>query len=141
MTRRKPTAAARAKPPSPAPAQPAAQIISFSEVRLARRLGTYREKLDKVLRTNKRAIGRLYASGTLFTRVGTRAGRDLLLAHEHLLRVVGLVERLSDTGDVPAPRKSSEVDAIFDELDTLLERTTQLTEHTAAMIDELKREE
>jgi hypothetical protein len=51
-----------------------------------------------------------------------------------------LVERLSDQGDVPAPRKSDEVDSIFDELDTLLERTTQLTEHTAAMIDELKRE-
>ncbi len=118
----------------------AAQIFSFAEAKLARRLGTYREKLDRVLRTNKRAIGRLYSSGTLFTKVGTRAGRDLLLAHEHLLRVVGLVERLSDTGDVPAPRKSAEVDAIFDELDTLLERTTQLTEHTAAMIDELKRE-
>lgn len=118
----------------------AAQIISFTEARLARRLSTYQEKLDRVLRTNRRAIGRLYASGALFTQVGTRAGRDLLLAHEHLLRVVGLVERLSDTGDVPAPRKTSEVDSIFDELDTLLERTTHLTEHTAAMIDELKRE-
>jgi len=128
MPRRKPAAVAQA------------QIISFAEVRLARRLGTYREKLDRVLRTNKRAVGRLYSSGTLFTKVGTRAGRDLLLAHEHLLRVVGLVERLSDTGDVPAPRKSTEVDSIFDELDTLLERTTALTEHTAAMIDELKRE-
>ena len=64
----------------------------------------------------------------------------LLLAHEHLLRVMGLVERLGDTGDVPAPRKSTEVGAIFDELDTLLERTTALTEHTAAMIDELRRE-
>ena len=122
------------------PAAATAQIISFAEVRLARRLGTYREKLDRVIKSNKRAIGRLYSSGTLFTKVGTRAGRDLLLAHEHLLRVVGLVERLSDTGDVPAPRKGAEVDAIFNELDTLLERTTQLTEHTAAMIDELKRE-
>ncbi len=118
----------------------AAQIFSFAEARLAQRLGMYREKLDRVLRTNKRAVGRLYSSGSLFTKMGTRAGRDLLLAHEHLLRVVGLVERLSDTGDVPAPRKIAEIDAIFDELDTLLERTTQLTEHTAAMIDQLKRE-
>ena len=131
MPRRK-TATARVEPGA------TAQVISLAEVKLARRLGNYREKLDKVLRTNQRAIGRLYSSGTLFTKVGSRAGRDLLLAHEHLIRVVGLIERLSDTGDVPAPRKATEVDSIFTELDTLLERTTQLSEHTATMIDDLK---
>lgn len=131
MPRRK-TATARVELAEPA------QVISFAEVKLARRLGNYREKLDKVLRTNKRAIGRLYSSGTLFTKAGSRAGRDLLLAHEHLIRVVGLIERLSDTGDVPAPRKTNEVDSIFSELDTLLERTAALSEHTATMIDGLK---
>jgi hypothetical protein len=117
-----------------------AEVVSLSELRLARKLKTYRERLDRVLKANKRAVGRLYVSGAMFTRDGTRAGRDLLLAHEHLLRVVGLLDRLSHQGDVPAPRRASEVDDIVHELDTLLERTTELTESTAVMLDQLQRD-
>jgi hypothetical protein len=115
--------------------------VSLSDVRHSRRLTTYREKLDRVLRTNKRSIGRLYTSGALFTRLGTRAGRDLLLAHEHLLRVVALLDRLSHQGDVPAPRAAEEVDSIFNELDTLLDRTSDLTAHTSEILGELREDE
>jgi hypothetical protein len=79
----------------------------------------------------------LFTTGLLFTKNGTRAGRDLLLAHEHLLRVVSLVERLTNAGDVPAPRKASEVEAIFVELDTLLDRTNELTNHTGQLLEQL----
>jgi hypothetical protein len=115
-----------------------AEVVSLSEARLSRRLTTYGDRLDRALRSNRRAIGKLYVSGLLFTKQGTRAGRDLLLAHEHLLRVVALLNRLRHEGDVPAPRKASEVDAVFSELDTLLERTSELTEHTAVLLDGLK---
>ena len=124
-----------------ATATPLAELVSLSDVRHTRRLETYREKLDRVLRTNKRSIGRLYTSGALFTRLGTRAGRDLLLAHEHLLRVVALLDRLSHQGDVPAPRAADEVDSIFTELDTLLDRTSDLTAHTSEILGELKDDE
>lgn len=117
-----------------------AQVVNLSEVRLDRRLLLYRLKIDHVLRSNRRAIGRLYTTGALFTKVGTRAGRDLLTAHEHLLRVVGLIERLSHQGDVPPPRKPAEVDAVFLELDTLLQRTAELTEQTGELLGELKKE-
>lgn len=119
---------------------PKAEVFSLAEARLARRLTTYRDRLDRVLRSNRRAIGKLYASGSLFTKVGTRAGRDLLTAHEHLLRVVTLLDRMGDDGDVPAPRSAKEVDAIFTELDTLLDRTGELSEQTSELLGELKPE-
>jgi hypothetical protein len=112
-----------------------AEVVDLTDVRLSRRLGIYRERLDEVLATNKEAVGRLYRSGALFTRVGTRAGRDLLLAHDHLLKVVGLLDRLAHHGDVPAPRRADEVDAIFSELDTLLDRTQELSGHTQKLLE------
>ncbi|MFO0600791.1 MAG: hypothetical protein U0228_36110 [Myxococcaceae bacterium] len=128
----------------PKPARPSAptasKVVNLHDARLSRRVDAYRGRLDRVLKANKRAITRLFGTGLLFTRHGTRAGRDLLLAHEHLLRVVSLVDRLQNEGDVPAPRKSSEVDAIFEELEQLLDRTSELTEHTATLLDELGRD-
>ncbi len=116
---------------------PAAEVVNLHDARLSRRVDAYRARLDRVLTANKRAVTRLFSTGLIFTKHGTRAGRDLLLAHEHLLRVVSLVDRLGNEGDVPAPRKPEEVDAIFVELDTLLDRTSDLTEHTADLLEEL----
>lgn len=115
-----------------------AEVFSFAEARLAKRLSSYRQRLDLVLRSNRRAIGTLYTSGSLFTKVGTRAGRDLLTAHEHLLRVVALLDQLEHTGDVPAPTSAKEVEAIFAELDTLLTRTGELTQQTQELVADLK---
>src|SRR3954469_10209941 len=64
------------------PMQPA--VVSLEEARLHRRLRAYRERLDNVLTANQHAITRLFQTGRLFTREGTKAGRDLLLAHQHL---------------------------------------------------------
>ncbi len=116
---------------------PVAEVVSLHDARLSRRVDAYRARLDRVLKANKRAVTKLISTGLIFTKHGTRAGRDLLLAHEHLLRVVALVDRLGNEGDVPAPRKPEEVDAIFLELDTLLDRTSELTEHTAQLLEEL----
>lgn len=119
------------------PALRIAEVVNLHDARLSRRVESYRGRLDRVLKGNKKAITRLFATGLLFTRHGTRAGRDLLLAHEHLLRVVGLIDRLQNEGDVPAPRKPEEVDAIFAELEQLLDRTSELTAHTAELLEEL----
>lgn len=116
---------------------PAGEIVNIDDARLSRRVEAYRERLNHVLHENKGAVGRLYATGLMFTKQGARAGRDLLFAHEHLLRVVGLVDRLSNDGDVPAPRRPEEIEAIIVELDTLLGRTSELTQHTAHLLEEL----
>ncbi len=114
-----------------------AEVVNLHDARLTRRVEEYRARLDRVLKANKRAVTRLFSTGMLFTRHGTRAGRDLLLAHEHLLRVMTLLDRLANEGDVPPPRREEEVDAIFIELDTLLDRTGELTEQTAQLLEEL----
>ncbi len=119
---------------------PVAEVVSLHDARHSRRLETYKARLDRVIKGNRRAITRLFSTGMLFTKLGTRAGRDLLAAHEHLLRVVTLLERMGNEGDVPAPRKPDEVDAVYAELDTLLDRTSELTEQTARHLDELKKE-
>jgi hypothetical protein len=118
-------------------AVPVAEVVNLHDARLSRRVDAYRARLDRVLKANKRAVTRLFSTGLIFTKHGTRAGRDLLLAHEHLLRVMTLVDRLGNEGDVPPPRRAEEIDAIFFELDTLLDRTSELTEHTAALLEEL----
>lgn len=123
------------------PALKVAEVVNLHDARLSRRVETYRGRLDRVLKANKKAITRLFATGMLFTRHGTRAGRDLLLAHEHLLRVVSLLDRLQNEGDVPAPRKAEDVDAIFKELEELLDRTSELTASTADLLEELNKPE
>ena len=115
------------------------QVVNLSEARVGRRLDVYRNRLNTVLASNKLAIGKLYSTGVLFTREGTRAGRELLVAHEHLLRVMRLIDRLSGDGDVPAPKKQQHVESVFSELDLLLERTQELTDRTGEVIELLKR--
>lgn len=116
------------------------KVVLLTDLRVARRLRDYREKLKRGLTYNRRAIGRLYTSGTLFTREGTRAGRDLLTAHEHLLRVVALLDRMEHVGDVPAPSSEREVNAVFAELDTLLEQTESLNDRTGEVLAALKKD-
>lgn len=118
-------------------AVPVAEVVYLHDARLFRRVQGYSVRLERVLKANKRAVTRLFSTGLMFTKHGTRAGRDLLLAHEHLLRVVGLIDRLGNEGDVPAPRRAQEIDAIFFELDELLDRTSELTEQTAKLLEEL----
>jgi hypothetical protein len=115
------------------------QVVNLSEARVGRRLDVYRHRLESVLASNKLAIGKLYSTGVLFTREGTRAGRELLVAHEHLLRVMRLIDRLAGEGDVPPPKKASSVEAVFQELDLLLERTQELSDRTGEVIELLKR--
>jgi hypothetical protein len=121
-------------------ALPVAEVVSLHDARLSKRVDAYRARLERVLTSNKRAVTRLFSTGLLFTKHGTRAGRDLLLAHEHLLRVVTLVDRLGNEGDVPAPRRQAELDAVFQELDTLLDRTSDLTEQTAGLLEQLRKD-
>jgi hypothetical protein len=117
-----------------------AKVILLTDLRVARRLRDYREKLKRGITYNRRAIGKLYVSGTLFTKAGTRAGRDLLTAHEHLLRVLSLLDRMEHVGDVPAPHSEREVSAVFHELDTLLGQTETLNDRTGEVLAALKKD-
>jgi hypothetical protein len=113
--------------------------LDLAEARARSRHEEYQDRLTQVLADNKRSIGRLYSSGGLFTKEGTRAGRDLLLAHQHLLKVVGLLDRLAHQGDVPAPLSAAGMAEVYAELDTLFSRTDELRQRTADLLRGLTR--
>lgn len=117
-----------------------APVVSLAEVRERSRVSLYRRRLERVLGANRRAIGRLYSTGALFTREGTKAGRDLLKAHQHLLRVNTLLDRLEHQGDVPAPLTPEGLAVIYAELDTLFASTDELGAKTAELLARLKRD-
>jgi hypothetical protein len=114
-------------------------VVNLAEARARTRHEEYQERLSQILADNKRAIGRLYGTGALFTKEGTRAGRDLLLAHQHLLKVVGLLDRLAHQGDVPAPLTEAGMAEVYAELDTLFSRTDELRQRTQELLKSLTR--
>ena len=107
-----------------------ATVVDLQQVRGRRRLHDYEARIRTVLEQNRGALSRLFASGTIFTRRGTRTGRDLLLAHQHLLRVEALLRQLEEMGG--AHDAAEEVELIYRELDQLLQKTSEITEKTAA---------
>ena len=105
-------------------------MVHLSAVRARGRLTSYQQAIGAVLATNRATFGRLHASGTLFSPEGLRAGRDLLLAHQHLLRVVALLQRLSARTHLRGATTLARLEGVCRELDRLLERSSALAERT-----------
>lgn len=123
------------------------KVVDLSEVRARLRLASYQDKVSRVLESNRETISTLCDSGALFSRPGAKAGRDLLLAHLNLLKMVSLVNQLSDIDDVPAPRKQApqrgvgsreQQDQVYTELDSLLTKTAELTTRTGSYLARLR---
>lgn len=113
-------------------------VVDFEEIRARLRLLAYQTKVANVLANNREAINRLHSSGAMFSFHGAKAARDLLLAQQHLLRVVTLLNRLSSRGAAPNARMESHVDAVFLELDALLARSNRITHRTGTYLTRLK---
>jgi hypothetical protein len=105
-------------------------VLHLSVLRAQNRLSAYQQAIGAVLAANRRTFGRLHDSGALFTKEGARAGRDLLLAHQHLLRVVALLQRLSARAHLRGRTALSRLEAAHRELDHLLQRSSTLAERT-----------
>jgi hypothetical protein len=100
------------------------RVVDLGAARDRQRFERYRLRTEAVLDDNRQAMQRLFESGHLFSRHGTRIGRDLLRGHQHLLRVHDLIHRGSARGD--APRTPAELDALFEEIESLLEKTSAI---------------
>jgi hypothetical protein len=107
-----------------------AKVVDLSAERGRRRLRDYEVRLRTVLDQNRGALSHLFTSGSIFTRRGTRTGRELLLAHQHLLRVMDLLGRLEELSGEVGGRPSQQAELLYRELDELLEKTTQITART-----------
>ncbi len=105
-------------------------VIELARARDARRLVDYQRRTQLVIEANKRALARLFQSGVIYSRVGARLARDLLLAHQHLLKVGDLLSRLSEK-DAP---ERFDAEAVYDEVQALLSRTTALTARSEGVL-------
>jgi hypothetical protein len=98
-------------------------VVDLGRARAARRLHEYQLRSRQVLDANKRALARLFQSGQIYSRVGARLARDLLLAHQHLLKVSDLLARLGEADEA----ERAEAEAVYGEVQALLSRTAALT--------------
>jgi hypothetical protein len=98
-------------------------VIDLARARDERRLVEYQRRTRRELDANRGALSRLFQSGLVYSRVGSRLGRDLLLAHQHLLRVGELLSRL---GDMESPERFDAA-SVYDEVQALLARTAALS--------------
>ena len=105
-------------------------VIDLSLVRDERRLLDFRRRSREVLDTNKRALARLFQSGLIYSRAGSRLARDLLLAHQHLLKVGDLLARLDEIEEAD-PR---EAERVYGEVRGLLARTAELSARSEAIL-------
>src|SRR5512147_3014027 len=104
-------------------------VVDLAQARDARRLREIQARCRAVDEVNRKSLVRLFQSGLVYTRQGARLGRDLLLAHQHLLRVADLVARIADSGGGAGAET-----ALYDEAQGLLARTTELSVRTGLVL-------
>ena len=119
--------------------RPAATVVDLAVVRLQHRRHLAERRVRAVLEENRAALTRLFASGLIFTQTGSRNGRDLLGAHQALLKLVDLAARL-DEAAVGAGRRERELDELFRLIDVQLTRTIHLTARTGEFLSGRGRE-
>src|SRR5437762_13309808 len=111
-----------------------APVVDLSSVRAQKRRELAERRVRIAMDENRAALARLFSSGLIFTQKGARAGRDLLLAHQSLLKVVDLFARLvepSARGDDALKVRAEEA---FEQLDAQLARAAQLSARTGEFL-------
>ncbi len=110
-------------------------VVDLADARDDRRLRDYQARLCTVVDTNRKALSRLFQSGLIFSRAGARLGRDLLLAHQHLVKVADLLSRLGDlTQDGTRGRCDAEAEALYAQVQALLARTSELSARSDGLL-------
>lgn len=111
-----------------------APVVDLSSVRAQKQRELAERRVRSALDENRAALSRLFGTGLIFTQKGARAGRDLLSAHQALLKVVDLFARLGD----PSTRDDLDLrvraEDVFRHLDAQLARTAQLSARTGEFL-------
>jgi hypothetical protein len=105
--------------------------VDLAQARDARRLRDLQARCRAIDALNRKSLVRLFQSGLVYTRQGARLGRDLLLAHQHLLRVSDLLARIAE---LPADADDGDAAALYDEAQALLARTVELTARSGLVL-------
>jgi len=105
------------------------EVVDLAQERERRRLRAYRDQAHALLDANRRTLSKLFTTGTLYTRHGARAGRELLGTYQHLLKVTDVLGKLAvleaETGTV----RGREARRLLTELDALVRRSKLLSGH------------
>jgi hypothetical protein len=117
-----------------------ATVVDLSSVRAQRRRELAERRVRDAMDENRGALSQLFASGLIFTQKGARAGRDLLLAHQALLRSADLFARLLEPGSRDDASLKHRAEELFAHLDSQLARTAQLTARTGEFLAGRSRE-
>lgn len=107
-------------------------MVDLAAVRDDRRLRDYQSRLGAVQETNRRALARLFQSGLIFSRAGSRLGRDLLLAHQHLTKAGDLLRRLTELER--GLGRDAEAEALYAQVQALLARTSELSARSDGLL-------
>ncbi len=117
--------------PRPRKVRVAPPVVDLARARDARRLRELVARCHAVDELNRKSIAQLFQTGLVFTRAGARLGRDLLLAHQHLLRASVLLARIAD---LPSGAPHGEAAALYEEAQALLTRTAELTSRSGPVL-------
>jgi hypothetical protein len=112
-------------------ARVAPPVVDLARARDAKRLRELSARCRAVDELNRRSIAQLFQTGLVYSRAGARLGRDLLLAHQHLLRVGALLARIAE---LPPGTPHGEAAALYDEAQSLLARTAELTSRSGPVL-------
>jgi len=111
-----------------------ALVVDLSSVRAQKRRELAERRVRDAMDENRAALSRLFASGLIFTQKGARAGRDLLAAHQTLLKVVDLFARLVEPSSRDDATLKVRAEEVFEHLDAQLARTAQLSARTGEFL-------
>ena len=106
-------------------------MVDLARVRDARRVRDLAARCRSVDEVNRRSLARLFETGLVYTRQGARLGRDLLLAHQHLLRVSDLLSRIEE---LPEALRGADAESLYEEATALLARTAHLTARSGLVL-------
>jgi hypothetical protein len=109
-------------------------VVDLSSVRAQKRRDVAERRVRDAMDDSRAALSRLFASGLIFTQKGARAGRDLLLAHQALLRTADLFARLIEPHARDDDALKHRAEEVFAHLDSQLAHTAQLTARTGEFL-------
>jgi hypothetical protein len=116
------------------PRRAAAAVVDLSSVRAQKKRELAERRVRSAMTENRTALTRLFASGLIFTQKGARAGRELLLAHQSLLKVVDVFARLVEASSREDLALKVRAEEVFGTLDAQLLRTAQLSQRTGEFL-------
>lgn len=118
------------------PATGDGKVLELRQARDRRQLRAWRARVQGVQNSNKRALGRLFVSGAIYSRRGARAGREMLGTHQKLLELNTLIGRLGDLFD-DEDTAAEEVRELVDEIETLYLKTRDEVARSDSLVTSL----